>query len=130
MIEFFIPTNTPSSKNSKVWTGSYLVNSKAVNIWKKNTKGVWLRDKQLFLDSIKDLPKPYFIYLIFIRKSKHKFDYINIAQVIKDAMKEHGWIDDDNADEVVTVFGKYRYNKQNPGCIIRVLKEKPQYEFL
>jgi len=66
--------------------------------------------------------KPYRISFKFVRKSKHKFDYINPAQTIQDEMVKYGWISDDNADEILPIFLEYEYDKHNPGVYINVLK--------
>ena len=71
---------------------------------------------------IKGKSKPYRISFKFVRKSKHKFDYINPAQTIQDQMVKYGWIDDDNADEMLPIFVKFEYSKEEPGVYIYVLK--------
>ena len=71
---------------------------------------------------IKGKSKPHRISFKFVRKSKHKFDYINPAQTIQDQMVKYGWIDDDNADEMLPIFVKFEYNKEAPGVYINVLK--------
>jgi len=71
---------------------------------------------------IKGKSKPYKISFKFVRKSKHKFDYINPAQTIQDQMVKYGWIDDDNADEMLPIFVKFEHNKEEPGVYINVLK--------
>lgn len=121
-MDIFIPFNTPSSKNSKQWTGKFLTSSKNTHLWRKQTEPFWKSFKTDFLNQLKGLSKPYDIEFTFIRKSKHKFDYINPLQTVLDEMTKHGWIDDDNADEIKPFFGDYRYDKINPGVIIRVLK--------
>ena len=118
---FHIPTNTPSSKNNRRWTGRYFIVSKRTADWKKITKSDWIGQKQDFLEELKKTTKPYYIELTFNRKSKHKFDYINICQGVADAMVEHGWLNDDNADEVKFFFADYEYNKDNPGVIIKII---------
>jgi hypothetical protein len=119
--EIFIPFNTPSSKNSKQWTGKFLVSNKNTQKWKKDTKKYWEDNKADFLEQLKGLPKPYNIEFTFIRKSKHKFDYINPMQTVADEMVHHGWIEDDNVDEIKPFFGNYKYDKNTPGVIIKVL---------
>ena len=119
--EIFIPFNTPSSKNSKQWTGKFLVSNKNTQKWKKDTKKYWEENKADFLKQLEGLPKPYNIEFTFIRKSKHKFDYINPMQTVADEMVHHGWIDDDNVDEIKPFFGNYKYDKNTPGVIIKVL---------
>lgn len=127
-LTFFIPTNTPSSKNSRVWTGKYFLPSAYTRKWIKKTKVDWESQRSRFLAAIAELPTPYFIEFTFIRKTKHKFDYINIAQAPFDEMTKHGWLTDDNADVVKPYFGDYLYDKHNPGLIIKILKEKPKHE--
>jgi len=37
-------------------------------------------------------------------------------------MVKYGWISDDNADEILTIFVKFEYDKDCPGVYINVLK--------
>ena len=121
MTNIFIPGNVPSSKNSKQWTGKFLISSKNTLQWRIDTKVFWEKYKQDFLDMVKDLPKPYKVEFTFTRKSKHKFDYVNILQAPLDEMVKYGWIDDDNADEIKPYFGDYSYDKDNPGVTIKII---------
>ena len=73
MSEIFIPHNVPSSKNSKQWTGKYLVNSKTVQKYIKNTKGYWKYYKNDFQKLLKGKEKPYKISLKFIRGSRRPY---------------------------------------------------------
>lgn len=123
MKEWFIPGNVPSSKNSRVWTGRKFIASKATQQWRKDTKPYWAKYKQEFLDEIEGLEKPYRICMRFVRKTRHKFDYINPAQTIQDEMVHAGWLDDDNCDEMIPLFDVYSYDKENPGVYITVHKE-------
>ena len=127
-LTFFIPDNTPSSKNSKVWTGKYFLPSAYTRKWIKRTKQDWINQRGAFVAALATLSPPYFIEFTFIRKTKHKFDYINIAQAPLDQMTLHGWLPDDNADVVKPYFGDYIYDKNNPGLLIKILKEKPKHE--
>lgn len=120
-MSIFIPYNTPSSKNSKQWTGKYLINSKTVQTYIKNTKGYWLQYKKPFQDMLKGKEKPYKISLKFIRGSRRKFDYINPCQTIHDLMVKNNWIEDDNCNEILPIFEPYEYDKENPGVVITVL---------
>ena len=125
MRQIFIPGNVASSKNSKVWTGKHLVWSKASQKYKKDTEEYWIKYKQLFLDSIRDEDGhskfPLKVSFTFIRGTKHKFDYVNPLQTILDLMVEYRWIPDDNADEIIPSFKPYKYDKDKPGVIIKVL---------
>lgn len=117
----FIPGNVPSSKNSRQWTGKYLISSKATRQYIKDTGYLWISGKPKFLKMIKGKEKPYKVVLGFVRGTRHKFDYHNACQIVFDLMTECNYIDDDNADEVIPVFEPYQYNKDNPGVYISVL---------
>ena len=117
----FIPGNVPSSKNSKQWTGKFLVSSKTVQKYEKGTKLFWIDYKKKFLKMIQGKEKPYKIGFYFIRDTKRKFDLINAAQMPCDLMVKNGWIDDDNANEIVPVFLGFETDKDTAGIIISVL---------
>ena len=122
----FIPGNVPSSKNGRRWTGKYFIVSKQTQRYYKDSKKHWVENKKEFLKLLKgedsQNKKPYRISFKFIRKSRHKFDYINPAQTIQDQMVKYGWISDDNAEEMIPVFLEFEYNKDKPGVYINVLK--------
>lgn len=63
---------------------------------------------------------PYTICFKFIRATKRRFDYINMAQGILDAMVKSGYIEDDDADHVLPMFVPYEVDKNNAGCEITV----------
>lgn len=119
--EVFVKGNTPSSKNGRQWTGKYSVASKSTQKYYKESKQDWIDLKEGFLKLIEGKAKPYKIQLEFVRNSRRRFDYLNPAQTIFDQMVNYGWLDDDNVDEIVPVFAPYRYDKENPGCTIKVL---------
>lgn len=117
----FIPGNVPSSKNSKQWTGKFLVSSKTTQRYTKESKLHWIKYKKRFLEMVEGLPKPYRIGFYFIRDSRRKFDLINAAQLPCDLMVKNGWIDDDNMEEIVPVFLGHEVDKPNCGMIISVV---------
>jgi hypothetical protein len=124
---FFCPTGTPSSKNSRQWTGRRFLPSKATTLWRQETEQWWIDNKDKFLEELKGLEKPYLIGLHFVRKSKHKFDFINPAQTVQDEATKYGYIDDDNCDEIMpfplNIDGQwYTYDKVNPGVYVKILK--------
>lgn len=125
-MEIFIKGNAPSSKNGRVWTGRYFIESKRVIKYRRETKEEFLKNKEIFLEMVKDKPKPYLIGFHFVRSNKHKFDFINMLQVIQDQMVELGYIDDDNCDEILPFpYMKegvyYSVDKINTGTFIKVL---------
>lgn len=124
--EFFIPHNTPSSKNSKRWTGKMLISSKTTMNWKTLTKEHWVDNRDLFRESIKNKEKPLKIGFHFVRNSLRKYDWINPLQTIQDEMVKNGWIEDDNIFELIP-FPYKRNNeyttldRENPGVFIKIL---------
>ncbi len=117
----FIAGNVASSKNSKTWTGKHLVNSKQSQSYIRSSKQDYLDNTANFLAMLEDKEKPYRVSFTFVRKSKHKFDYINPCQTVQDLMVKYEWIEDDNCDEIIPVFEPYIYDKDNPGVYIKVL---------
>lgn len=125
-MEIFIPFNVPSSKNNRVWTGKYFIESTRVRKYRKSIQEYFINNKEQFIQAINGKEKPYLIGFHFIRDNKHKWDWINMLQVIQDEMVCNGWIDDDNTNEMVPIpylkDGKYfSISKDKPGIIITVL---------
>lgn len=116
----FIAGNVPSSKNTKQWTGKFLIWSKRAQQYVKDTEELWINDRDTFLNAVKDLEKPYRVRFKFIRGSKHQFDYVNPCQTVLDLMVKYQWLSDDNADEILPIFEPYEYNKENPGVFIKI----------
>jgi hypothetical protein len=116
----FIPYNVPSSKNSKVWTGRFLVNSKTTAKYIKNTKEHWEKEKEAFLKMLKGKSAPYNIALYFKRDSLRRFDLINATQILFDLMQEYEWIEDDSAYIVTPVYEGFCIDREDPGVFIYV----------
>ena len=123
-MKWFIPGNVPSSKNGRRWTGKYFIASKTVMSYRKKTKQYFESYGPLFAKELEKHELPVKIAFTFIRGTRHKFDYINPAQTIQDDMVKHGWIEDDDMNHMVPVFPEYRYDKENPGVFIEILKEE------
>ena len=120
--KWFIPDSVPSSKNGRRWTGKYFIASKTVVNYRKNTKPYYQKYMQEFKDELSKYKLPVAISFTFIRGTRHKFDYINPAQTVQDDMVTHGWLEDDNAENILPVFVQYEYNKEKPGVHIEILK--------
>lgn len=117
----------PSSKNSQVWTGDFLVHSPATQKWKRKTKGRWAELAPFFLAEIermKMLPV-YYIEFTFLRRTRATFDHINMAQIVQDSMVKFNWVIDDDDKNMKPYFGDPIHDKHDPGVIIRILPEKP-----
>lgn len=123
-VSIFISGNTPSSKNRQVITpNGNLVAGQSVVRWKRKTENEWITKRQIFLDHLKGLSRPYNIEFTFHRLRDITFDYINAAQAVQDAMVKYGWIYDDGCYDIKPFFGDYKHNKQKPGVYIRILKQ-------
>ena len=120
-MEIFIKGNCPSSKNSKVWTGKFLVWSKTAQKYRKETQKQWEDNKEIFCIDFNSRKLPVVVSFKFIRGTKHKVDYINPLQTILDLMVEYKWIPDDNADVSIPKFQQYEYTKNNSGVWIKIL---------
>jgi len=118
---YFIPGNVPSSKNSKIWTGRFLVWSKTAQKYVKNTKKYWEDYREDFKCCFDACNLPVKVKFKFIRGTRHKFDYVNPLQTVMDLMTTHGWIPDDNCDIILPVFEEYEYDKENPGVLITII---------
>lgn len=125
--EFFIPFDVPSSKNSRVKTkrGAF-IESKAMRKWRKLTQPYFEDMREDFLLCLKGKHKPYKIGFYFVRKTRHRWDFSNKINSVQDVMVEHGWLSDDNIDEMVPIPFKidgryYHHDKENPGVIIKIL---------
>lgn len=124
----FIHGNTPSSKNSRNFNikTKRSFPSKQTSTYIKESKLDFENNKDVFLNMIKNKSKPYKIGLHFIRKSRHKYDWINPCQTVQDLMVRYGWIEDDNVTEMlpfpIEYEGSYTtYDTNNPGVYIKVL---------
>jgi len=137
----FIPFNTPSLKNSKMYTKHGVFPSPAVKKYLQKlgvakyscSKGTHVNYKtrpNLFEKAVEPMKEvlakreaPHSIWLFFIRDSKRKFDFINAAQIICDLLTAHGVIEDDNMDCLIpmpiqVVGSWYTIDKDRPGVII------------
>jgi Holliday junction resolvase RusA-like endonuclease len=65
--------------------------------------------------------KPLKIAFKIYRKTRRRFDYVNIIQSLLDLMVKHNWIIDDNADEILPVFWEYEVDKYNPRVEISIV---------
>ena len=123
-MKWFIPGNVPSSKNGRRWTGKYFIASKTVMKYRKDTNSYYDKFSKAFKKEFDKHKLPVKVAFTFIRGTKHKFDYINPAQTVQDDMVKHGWIEDDNMNYIIPVFKEYKYDKENPGVIIEIIKDE------
>ena len=128
-MEWFIPYNVASSKNSKqiIWNKQLgrrmVVSSSTTQRYIKNTRWHYKRFGSEFRELIEErsLEYPIRVSFTFIRDSKRQFDYINAAQVVQDLMVKNKWIPDDSMKYLIPVFEEYQINKDDPGVVIKLL---------
>lgn len=130
LMEIFIPGNVPSSKNSRVWTGRFLVGSKSTQKYVKETEMIYFSLAKKFRKITNNLQKPLAVEFEFVRDSKRKFDYINPLQTVQDLMVRSGWIDDDSCEYIIPFFKPYRIDKNNPGVYIYIYDSLEKYKKL
>ena len=124
MIE--LPIELYSSKNSKQVfknkrTQKHFIgkSEKSIESQKDLLKILPLYRRQ-FCKMLKGKEKPYYISFKIYRKTKGRFDYVNIIQLLLDCMVKDNWLDDDNANEIIPVFEPYEVDNKNPRVIIGV----------
>lgn len=124
-MSIFIEGNIPSFKNSKrvfrtKGGKTVLTHSKAVQKYLDDFECQWGDRKNIlaFRKELEGRKKPYKIGFYFFRATRHKFDYINMAQLPQDLMVKYGWLEDDNCDEVIPVFLGYEHDKNKVGGLL------------
>lgn len=118
----FIYGNVPSSKNSKVWTGKFLVSSRYVCRYKRQAMIQFIAHKNRFLRAAEKKQLPLQVRFTFFRETHQRFDFNNISQVICDLMVLCKWIEDDSYKYLVPVFNpEVIIDKINPGVKIEIL---------
>jgi len=118
----FIYGNVPSCKNSKVWTGKFLVNSKTVYKYKKHAIGQFIAHRNRFMKAIDKKELPIHVKFTFFRETEQRFDFNNISQIVCDLMISCGWIKDDSYKYLVPVFNPDVFiDKNNPGVKIEIM---------
>ena len=63
---------------------------------------------------------PVVMTFMIYRKTKRRFDYINIVQNVLDCMVKVGILPDDDANHVIPAFEPYGVDKENPRVEISI----------
>lgn len=139
----FIPGDVPSSKNSKIKTASGVFNSKAVRKYLQNIGVKNFSSSKKTVEEYKTRPNlfrqsvgqyfyssgyPVFVGFHFVRKTKMKFDFHNMCQIIADLLVAHDFIQDDDIEHFIPVPLKlhgqwWSYDKENPGVFLQKMGE-------
>ena len=60
-------------------------------------------------------PGPLFVVFYFHRKTRARWDFMNIVQGLADIMVMCGYLEDDDTKHFIPVWGGEEHNKDNPG---------------
>ncbi len=122
----FIPGNVPSSKNSRIWTGTRSIKSGLCQKYISQNGWTFALNRNKFIAMLAHKNRPYLIGFHFVRDSNRRFDFCNAVQIIQDLMVKYGWIEDDNCSvmfplplQINGLF--YTVDKNNPGVYISVI---------
>lgn len=67
---------------------------------------------------------PLYVVFHFIRQTKARWDFLNLAQGVADAMVEAGYLPDDDVEHFIPVWGGYTVDKNDPGVDIWIQGKK------
>lgn len=116
-----------SSKNSRQiffnkYTGRrYVAKSTAAKTDEVELCNKLLNIKQSFKMVAKEKLKPLKIKFKIYRRTKGRFDYINIIQNLCDCMVKTGLLEDDNANELLPIFEQYSVDPLKPRVEMEIL---------
>lgn len=122
MMQFKILGETPSKKNSKIWTRSgKLIPSKAHQVWK--TDALIQLNAQLSIMGPQTLiTEPVQITLTFYHGDQIRRDSDNQASSIMDLLQDAKILEDDRW-QIVRILNIYNhYDKGNARCLIDIKK--------
>ena len=139
----FIEGQVPSSKNSRIngvrknadgsdrlkangKKDSFSMPNKTVREYKKIAIPQIQQNIQKFHRMLQGRQPPYNVYFKIIRKHKitakggYRFDYHNAIQIFADLMEQCGWIENDDAENIIPHFIPYGYDPERAGMVIMV----------
>lgn len=114
-----IPVELYSSKNSrqvfKLGNGrTILAKSSAAKQNEKDLNMLLSLHRYAWRKITEGQSYPLRVHFKIYRKTKRRFDYVNIIQNLLDCMVMSGWLPDDDADHILPVFEQYEVDKTNP----------------
>ena len=119
MLRFQILGETPSKKNSKIWTRSgKLIPSKAHQVWKEDAL-LQLKGQSFDLPSF-NIDHPVSVTLTFYHGDQVRRDSDNQAASIMDLLQDAKVLADDRW-QIVRILNIYNhFDKGNPRCLIEI----------
>ena len=121
--EIFIPGEVPSSKNrfatvANTAKGKKFVYSQFTRNYIKATEWYYRIFAKDFLALVGKKEPPIQVTFRVRRRTKQRFDYLNIGQIVQDMMVKSGWIEDDNSNFLIPVFDPYIHDPELYGVSI------------
>ena len=122
--KIFIPGEVPSKKNSKqiVHKGGrpILISSDFTKYYERNAMIFYNVMRSNWMAMIRDKEPPYSVEFTLARRTSQRFDYLNLGQIIQDMMVSGKWVEDDNSNFIIPLFGK-AYKSELFGVWIRTV---------
>ncbi len=131
----WIPGEVYSSKNNNrifaksVKKSKWLLNGKpvkpfitcsaAVSRYKEEKLGYYIANREKFLKMTENKPFPLYVYFQFIRRTRGRWDFNNMTELVQDMMVMAGWIPDDDEKHLIPVYKKSQLGNK-PGVMISV----------
>lgn len=109
-----------SKKNHKVISGKKLLSSEKVRQYEKDMLPVYLSKRREWNKQFNPDETPVTLEMYFIRPTKAKFDWVNMAQLPLDMMQTAGWIEDDDCYTITPSFTGWEVNKDLSKCGVKV----------
>jgi Holliday junction resolvase RusA-like endonuclease len=129
----WIPGEVYSSKNNKrIFTRSvrkskwlfsgkpvmpFISDSAAVTRYKKEKLGYYIANREKFLKMAENKPFPLHVNFQFVRRTRGKWDFNNMTELVQDMMVLAGWINDDDVSCMIPVYKKHMIGSK-PGVMI------------
>lgn len=122
MIRFQILGETPSKKNSKIWTRSgKLIPSKAHQVWKSDAL-IQLNPQKAMEGPAEPIEEPVSITLTFYHGDQIRRDSDNQAASIMDLLQDAKVLADDRW-QIVRILNIYNhFDKGNARCLVEINK--------
>lgn len=122
-----LPLELHSSKNgqqiiySKKLDRPLIVKKISARVQDNQLKVMLMANKHAWETMIKGKNFPLKVGLYVYRKTRRRFDWVNIVQGLQDAMVKGGYLPDDSAQYLTPVFLGWDVDGQNPRVELTVL---------
>jgi len=127
-MQITLDTELYSSKNSKTFIRlkngrTVLVKSKQAAKQDKILKELLNKPniRKVWVNMISNKTYPIKLGIYIYRRTRVKFDYINIVQGLFDMLVKEGYIPDDDSNTIIPVFLGHEVDKENPRVILSIL---------